>query len=336
MLEKPPTATAGPGNTAPSSGQNTPDHAGSHGGPASHAGSAGGNGDGQPNSVKQEEDVKPPGSVGDVKPPGSIGGGGGGGPNNMPGNSDATADLFDSFDSKDGGRKERKRAQLPLPLVECDICLEVQVSLTWLSPVVCHRPCGFLFIGKSLGFGSSSALARPQTANLNYFCELHVEHSALRPLLHALHRSGCYVSEWVERQLLETLLGVSEMLGGCGRPAERAGNRSRARLIPPNFCVSYAVRASVGRTCVCLAVLFPSSLAPQSPSSLFLSSPLLSFRHSRELFSFCVVYNVELGKRDEPNDRPTDRTARITRCEWGGNFSLCSGRPNINSNQSLL
>ena len=79
---------------------------GSHGGPASHAGSVGGgNGDQQPNSVKLEEDVKPPGSVG-----GSGGGGGGaatpqGGSNNLPGNSDATADLFDSFDSKDGGKK---------------------------------------------------------------------------------------------------------------------------------------------------------------------------------------------------------------------------------------
>ena len=45
---------------------------------------------------------------------------------------------------------------------------------------------------------------------------------------------------------------------------------------------------------VCLAVLFPS-----------LPPSFLSFRHSRELFSFCVVYNVELGKRDEPTDRPT-------------------------------
>ena len=166
MKEEPP--PTGPGNTAPSSGQNTPDHlSGGHGGPASHAGSVGGGcgGDGQPNSVKQEDvDVKPPGSVGDVKPPGSIGGSGGGNPNNLPGgggNSDATADLFDSFDSKDGGKNERRKQTsppfLPPPLVECDICLEAQVSLTWLSPVVCHRPCGFLFIGKSLGFGSSSA-----------------------------------------------------------------------------------------------------------------------------------------------------------------------------------
>ena len=98
VIEKPP--TAGPGNTAPSSGQNTPDHVGSHGGPASHAGSVGGNGDQQPNSVKNEEDVKPPGSVGAAGTPQ-----GAGGSNNMPGNSDATADLFDSFDSKDGGKK---------------------------------------------------------------------------------------------------------------------------------------------------------------------------------------------------------------------------------------
>ena len=139
VIEKPP--TAGPGNTAPSSGQNTPDHVGSHGGPASHAGSVGGNGDQQPNSVPASEDVKPPGSVGGV-------GGAAtpqGGSNNMPGNSDATADLFDSFDSKDGGRKA-----FPLTaLVECDICLELQVSLTWLPPVASSVIApGFLFIGK--------------------------------------------------------------------------------------------------------------------------------------------------------------------------------------------
>ena len=122
MKEEPP--PTGPGNTAPSSGHNTPDHlSGGHGGPASHAGSVGGGGDGQPNSVKQEDgvDVKPPGSVGDVKPPGSMGGGGsGGGPTNLPGggNSDATADLFDSFDSKDGGKNERRK-QTPPPLPPC-------------------------------------------------------------------------------------------------------------------------------------------------------------------------------------------------------------------------
>ena len=118
MKEEPP--PTGPGNTAPSSGHNTPDHlSGGHGGPASHAGSVGGGGDGQPNSVKQEDgvDVKPPGSVGDVKPPGSMGGSG---PNNLPGggNSDATADLFDSFDSKDGGKNERRK-QTPPPLPPC-------------------------------------------------------------------------------------------------------------------------------------------------------------------------------------------------------------------------
>ena len=113
---------------------------GSHGGPASHAGSVGGNGDQQPNSVKNEEDVKPPGSVGAAGTPQ-----GAGGSNNMPGNSDATADLFDSFDSKDGGRKA-----FPLTaLVECDICLELQVSLTWLPPVASSVIApGFLFIGK--------------------------------------------------------------------------------------------------------------------------------------------------------------------------------------------
>ena len=60
--------------------------------------------DQQPNSVSASsaapEDVKPPGSVGAAA--GTPQGGQPG--NNIPGNSDATADLFDSFDSKDGGK----------------------------------------------------------------------------------------------------------------------------------------------------------------------------------------------------------------------------------------
>ena len=71
----------------------------------------GGSVDQQPNSVSASSAAAPE----DVKPPGSVGASaagtpqGAGQPNsggNIPGNSDATADLFDSFDSKDGGNTE--------------------------------------------------------------------------------------------------------------------------------------------------------------------------------------------------------------------------------------